>query len=151
MKKKYIYKSLADTLIQLKKQAIESIPYCYDLTANIDNPEQLFEYLKTIITYKRDPPGIELLQTAKTLIENNWHGQSGYGDCDCFSILSLACLYCIGENNLFTIVAGQSDKSPSHIYTGFLKHGTFYDFDLTTDYFNVSRPYKYRKILKTVL
>lgn len=151
MKKKYIYKNLADTLIQLKNQAIESIPYCYELTSEIDTPEQLFEYLKSITQFHRDPPGIELLQTAKTLFENNYHGIPGAGDCDCFTVLSLASLYSIGKTNLFTIVAGQSEKSPSHIYAGFFENGTFYDFDLTTDYFNLSRPYKYRKILKTKL
>ena len=148
MKKKYPYKNLSDTLLRLKDQVIESIPFCYQLTSGINSPEQLYENLKFITSYKSDPKNVELIQTAETLINNNWHGVSGQGDCDCLTVLSLACLYCINENNLFLILAGNSIYAPTHVYSGFIKNGSFFDFDLTNDTFNKTRKYKFNQFLK---
>jgi hypothetical protein len=148
MKKKIKYKSLAHTLKGLQSQTIESVPFCRKwLPSYIDNPEQLFYYLKTKTIYKHDPKGIELLQTAQTLINSNWHGVAGMGDCDCFTIISLACLHVIGVNNLYVVLVGNNSKYPSHIYCAFgnLKQPT--NFDLTNSVYGYERPYKFKQLL----
>lgn len=153
MKEKYRYKSLEDTLLQLKNQVIDSIPYCKNLVKGIDNESQLFDYLKMLITYKRDPKNIELLQSAQTLLSNNnWHGKPGYGDCDCFVILSLACLYCMGYKDLYVIIAGNTTYNPSHVYTGIGQYGnTYTPFDLTENFINDERKYKFKQVLPFVI
>lgn len=154
MKKVYNYVSLEDTIRQIKKQAIDSIPYCYELTAlpfNTLAPDELFYYLKGLTTYKKDPPNVELLQSAQTLFEHNKHGLPGYGDCDCFTILSLACLHCIGENNLLLILAGNT-VNPSHVYAGFIdKSNKLKIFDLCQDVYNKEKKYKYYQYLPVKL
>lgn len=150
MKKKYRYKSLTDTIIQIKNQAVESIPFCYEITEGISSPEQLFYFLKTLVTYKNDPPGIELVHTVESLFEKNFHGEPGSGDCDDFTVLSLACLYTLGITP-FIVLSGNQKDHPTHIYVTFLKDGNYFVFDLTQTYFNQERKYKFNQILKTYL
>ena len=149
MKKKYAYKNLTDTVIQLQNQAIESIPYCQEITDGISDPESLFNYLKTITTYKNDPPGIELIHTPESLFEKNFHGDPGAGDCDDFTALSISCLHCIGIKP-YIVLAGNQKDHPTHVYAGFLR-GRFYDFDLTQTFYDTERKYKFRQFLKTRL
>ena len=150
MKYKIKYKSLSDTLKALQIQARESIPYSYEITSGISNPEDLFYYLKTLVTYKSDPAGIELIHSVHSLFEDNYHGEPGMGDCDCFTVLSLACLHCLNITP-YVVLAGNQKSNPTHIYASGLYKKNYFTFDLTQKYFNQERKYKFRQILDTNL
>ena len=109
---------------------------------------KMFNYLKSITTYRNDPPGVELLQSVPTLLGNNYWGVPGAGDCDCFSILVLTCCLVNGWNNQEIILAGRSKLAPVHIWTRVKYNGTWYDTDLTQSFINSVRPYKYTQTLK---
>ncbi len=150
MKYKIKYRSLEQTLKALQNQARESIPYSYELTDGIRNPEDLFYYLKTLVTYKSDPPGIELIHSVPSLFEDNFHKVPGAGDCDCFTVLSLACLHCLTVQP-YVVLAGNQKEHPTHIYTSGLWKKKYFTFDLTQNWFNQERQYKFRQILDTNL
>lgn len=130
-----------------KLQVCESLPYTRHLTQGIDNTYDLFYYLKSITTFKDDPPNTELIQTAKTLIENNWHGVSGFGDCDCLSVAALASLYWVTDKQKYVILTGNYRKSPSHVYVGIKEGSEILPFDLTRDDIGDTRSYKYSQVL----
>lgn len=140
------YKSLEDTLRLLKQQVIDSLPYMHEyIPDNIDTPKRLFYYLRLNTTYKSDPVGVELLQMVPTLMD-----RGGKGDCDCFTILSLAAQYHCGFKPQYVDLVGNKSSKPSHIYT------SVYDetqnkvcvFDLTNPYYDYARPYNYHQRLK---
>lgn len=75
--------------------------------------KQIFDHLKSRVTYKADPPNVELLQSMPSLFNDNYWGKSGWGDCDCFTITACAVLL---ENNFktgFTLYG--NERQPSHI------------------------------------
>jgi len=149
MKKKVKYIDINDTLRHIKIQIIDSIPYAKEFCPKFGNPEQLFYFLKKNTVYKNDPPNIELLQTLQTLMEENFHGKPGAGDCDCFTIATIACLYVNGwKNNVFIDLVGRSKLYPVHIYTDIVYKGDRKVLDLTNKYYNEERQnYKYRQRL----
>ena len=108
----------------IRTQVIDSIDWVQDNLPRYRNPEQLFNNLKTMVTYKNDPPGVELLQSVPTLFEQNYWGMRGAGDCDCFSILVLTCCLVHGWNDQEIILAGRSRLAPVHIWTRFKHNGT---------------------------
>lgn len=139
------YKSLKHTLECLKQQVIDSLPYMQDyIPDNISSPEQLFYFLKSITTYKKDPPGIERLQMVPTLMD-----LGGKGDCDCFTILTLASCHHLGFGPQYVKLVGKTKKAPSHIYS------VVYDdvrrklcaMDLTNNFYCKERPYNNQQIL----
>lgn len=143
------YRSLSHTLECLKQQAIDSLPYMQDyIPENISSPEQLFYFLKSITKYKKDPNGIELLQTVPTLMD-----MGGKGDCDCFTILVLAANKFLGFGPQYVKLVGKSKSNPTHIYS------TVYDkvrgkvcaMDLTNSFYCMERPYNNQQILKVNL
>ena len=150
MKYKIKYKSLEQTLKALQNQARESIPDSYQLTDGINNPQDLFYYLKTLVTYKNDPPGIELIHSVNSLFNDNFHGEPGSGDCDCFTVLSLACLHCLNIHP-YIVLAGNQKENPTHIYASGLFRKKYFTFDLTQTFFDQERKYKFRQILNTNL
>lgn len=147
MKRKQKYISLVHTLKNLRLQAIESIPYCYQLTDGLNNPQDLFNYLKSITSYEPDPPGIELIHTAKSLFEKNYHGISGAGDCDDLTVLSFASLYCLGIKKQYITLSGNQENVPTHIFISFIESGNLINFDLTQTFYNVTRKYNFCQYL----
>lgn len=136
------YRDINQTLQALREQVIESYPYTLD-RFRANNPEELFWLLKSNVTYQLDPPGVELLQTAETLFEDNWHGTPGAGDCDCFTIL---CLAACMTNNFYPnkiVLAGRTKKAPSHIYSRTFHDGKWYTMDLTQPVINSERYYPF--------
>lgn len=129
-------------------QVNESIPYCREFFANYDDPEQLFKQLKLLTTYKNDPKGIELLQSVQTLFDDNYWGSSGFGDCDCWTILTLSCCYSNNWNDNYIILKGRSKKAPVHIYSACKFEGKLYTMDLTNTYINEERDYPLTQIIK---
>jgi hypothetical protein len=144
------YKSLQHTIKCLKKQVIDSLPYIAKyVPSDISTPEELFYFLKDLITYKKDPPGVELLQSVQTLFDNNFHGKSGHGDCDCFTILALASFEHLGFDPSQVALAGRSEFKPSHIYTRVWdkKKNRYAVFDLTNPYYDMERKYNYKQYI----
>ena len=142
------YKDINATMQGIRTQVIDSLDFCVNDMPKFKDPESLFKNLKTMITYKNDPPGIELLQTVQTLFLNNYHGIPGAGDCDCFSILFLSMCVAHGWNQQEIVLAGRSKLAPVHIWTRVNYNGSWFDCDLTQPYFNTVRKYKYKQYLK---
>lgn len=150
MQARQTYVNLQHTLKAIKRQVEDSLPFIEKYIPNdIRDPQELFYFLRDKVVYRKDPKGVELLQTVQSLIDDNWHGIPGAGDCDCFTILSLAAFQYLGFEPSQVALVGRKKSGPSHIYT------LVYDpskkkmcaFDLTNPYYCMERKYKYRQIL----
>lgn len=144
MKKVQPYKSLIHTLRSLKNQSLEGVNYMRKhLPSYLSEPSDLFYYLKDRVIYKHDPKGIELIHTPQTLFEDNYHNKPGAGDCDDFSMLSIAALKAMGipEAQIKVCLTGRNKNVPRHIYLNV--KGT--PFDLTNDLYGEERPYPYKQ------
>jgi hypothetical protein len=141
------YTDINATMRGIRTQVIDSIDYCVNELPKFDNPEQMFNVLKTMVTYKNDPPDTELLQSVPTLFNSNYWGIRGAGDCDCFSILVLACCIANGWNKQRIVLAGRSKIAPVHIWTEVNYNNKWYVMDLTQSIFNTKRPYKFYQYL----
>jgi hypothetical protein len=142
------YTDINATMRGIRTQVIDSINWVQENLPRYSNPEQMFNNLKTMVVYKNDPPGVELLQSVPTLFDQNYWGVRGAGDCDCFSILVLTCCIVNGWNEQEIILAGRSKLAPVHIWTRVKHKGRWYDMDLTQTFVNSVRPYKYTQALK---
>lgn len=147
------YNGLADTLLNLKRQVIDSISFAQKVIPSVSTPEELFYFLKQHTIYRSDPKhtdgeDIELLMTMQTLMNGSRTGTPGAGDCDDFTITSLASLIASGFKDVRVILVGRNFSHPVHIYAGVVENGTVIPFDLTNEQFGVERNnYKYRQIL----
>lgn len=141
------YTDINATMRGIRTQVIDSIDYVKNNLPRYRNPEQMFNNLKQMIVYKNDPPGVELLQSVPTLLQNNYWGIPGAGDCDCFSILVLTCCLVNGWNDQEIILAGRSKLAPVHIWTRVKYNGRWFDMDLTQPYVNSVRNYKFTQTL----
>jgi transglutaminase-like putative cysteine protease len=138
----YEYKSLEDVLFQIVKIARQGVSYMEKkIPASISTPEQLFYYLSTITDYRDDPPNTELLQSPQSIFENNYWGNPGTGDCDCFTILFISGLLALGvpRSSIEIVLAGNTRNVPKHIYSKV--NGVPYD--LTNGYSGYERDYAY--------
>lgn len=145
MKAIYPTTTLSRTLWGIRRQVKDSLDYA-DQWCIYDNPRDIFRQLKAHVTYKNDPPDIELLQSLPTLMENNYWGSPGTGDCDCFTIAYTAC--CIAKGIPVKIVlAGRKPDEFTHIYNLVRMNGVWYDADLTENRFGKRRDYKYLKLI----
>jgi len=143
-KYKINYIDINQTLKALRDQVICSIDYCITELPTFETPEIMFRMLKTLITYKSDPPGTELLQSVPTLLTSaNYWGKPGYGDCDCFSILVLSCGIANRYERQRIVLAGRSKLAPVHIWTEIYFNGDWQIMDLTQPIFNTKRKYKF--------
>lgn len=142
------YTDINATMRGIRTQVIDSLEYCVNEMPSFSDPETMFKYLKTMVKYHSDPPGVELLQTVQTLFDNNYWGIRGAGDCDCFSILFLAMCVANGFNDQEIVLAGRSKSIPVHIWTRVKYNGKWYDADLTQTYFNTTRNYPYTQYLR---
>lgn len=137
------YKDITDTMLHLKLQIVDSIDTAMAICPKVDNPEQLFAWLKNRVRFENDAPGVEHLRSMQSLIKNNWRG-----DCDCFTITSVACMIAQNWDGIFIDLVGRSRAYPVHIYSDIVWKGQRQVFDLTNPSFNFERPgYKYRQRL----
>jgi hypothetical protein len=141
------YTNINATMRGIRTQVIDSLDYCANKMPVFDNPQQMFDNLKLMVTYKNDPQGVELLQSVPTLFEENYWGKSGSGDCDCFSILVLSMCAVHGWKNQQIVLAGRSKLAPVHIWTRVKYDNVWYDLDLTQPHFNTTRKYKFVQYL----
>lgn len=146
---KYKYRDIDHTINQLRRQVIDSYDFASETCPVFNSPEDLFYWLKTQVLYKNDPPGVEFLQTMKTLYSDNKYNRAGEGDCDCFVITTLACMKVNGWDNIFIVLVGRNKGRPAHIYSGVEVNGKMHYLDLTNPYYNMERKYKYKQILPT--
>lgn len=141
------YTDINRTLWGIRQQVLDSLEYCVYNMPKFKDPEQMFQYLKLATTYVNDPHGNELVQSVPTLMENNFHGVPGAGDCDCFTVLTLAMCIANGWNDNYIVLVGRTKIAPVHIYSAVEFDGKFYTLDLTNPYINLEREYPYRQIL----
>ena len=146
MRAKYKYKSLEDTLRQMSAQIAESVSYADHFIPRSTNVREIWTILKDNLVYKHDPPNIELLQSFPSLMEDNYWGTPGAGDCDCFTIAACACAVARKIPVRCVIVGNQSD-APTHIYCQMWDGKSWVDFDLVNSDYGVTKPYKYKQIL----
>jgi len=143
------YRNLEHTLKSLKIQVVDSLPFLPSyIPSYIQTPQELFSFLKSKVNYTSDPKNTELLQMVPTLME-----RGGRGDCDCFTILTLAACHYLNFKPTYVALVGRSVKTPSHIYS------EVYDpikkkicaMDLTNPVYCMERNYNYKQRLNFVL
>lgn len=149
------YSTINRTMEAICDQVEEGYNYALEHCPKFENPEQLFNWLKSVTTYKRDPNGYEFIQSMPTLFREVTHSTgevypSGYGDCDCFTVTSLTCMKVQGEKwqDCGIVLVGRQKRNPVHIYSYINFEGELYIFDLTNQYINHERSdYKFRQFL----
>lgn len=146
--RKVKYQDINQVMKAMREQIIDSLQYCIDELPQFNNPVELFEFCKLVTTYTKDPYGTELLQSVPTLFDNNWHGRSGAGDCDCFTILTIALCKAQGWNDNYIVLVGRKKIAPVHVYSAVRHGGKLYTLDLTNPYPDIERDYKYRQFVK---
>ena len=130
----------------IKTQIRDSIPFACKNVPEFSKPSELWHWLKDRIEFKNDPPNTELLQTMQTLFKNNFHGSSGHGDCDCFTITAVASMISNQWDNISVVIVGRNKQYPVHIYCVIYWNGDRQVFDLTNRRFNYERPgYHYKQ------
>ena len=142
------YKDINHVLDGIKWQIRDSIPYVNEWCPDFPNPRTLFSFLRTQVVYRKDPHQVELLQSVPTLMDPhlNRHGMAGAGDCDCFTILTLACAAVQRWRGIpaALVLVGRRKSHPVHIYSAFAPAGQWEPFDLTNTFYGVERDYRYR-------
>ena len=147
MELKMPYKDLNHALKLFRVQVSESIPYAMEEFPVLSSPRAVFNYLKPRTLYKKDPRNTELFQSLPTLMENNFHGITGAGDCDCFTIAALATLIANGFTDCGIVLVGRkpSPFPPVHIYAYVMEEGERRYLDLTNGSYNYERRYPYKQ------
>lgn len=146
MVEKMPYQNLDHALRLFRKQVMEGVPYAQEQLPRFTSPEQIFKWLKLRTTYKNDPKGTELFQTLPTLLDDNYHGLTGSGDCDCFTIAALSVLLANGFTDCGIVLVGRKSWQPVHIYAYVVDDGGQRKYlDLTNKVYNYERPYPYKQ------
>lgn len=141
------YTDINRTVFLLREQVIDSIPTAVEVCPRARNPEQLFKWLRLNTSYKDDPPGYEHIQSMETLLTPFTHRTGvyygpGQGDCDCFTVTTLACLYVHDWPEEFGFyLLGRSKKAPVHIYSYVVWEGQELIMDLTRPYIDDAKDY----------
>lgn len=140
------YQNLDHALRLFRKQVMEGVPYAQEQLPRFTSPEQIFKWLKLRTTYKNDPKGTELFQTLPTLLDDNYHGLTGSGDCDCFTIAALSILLANGFTDCGIVLVGRKSWQPVHIYAFVIDDsGERKYLDLTNKIYDYERPYPYKQ------
>jgi len=141
LKENYI--DINRTMKGVHRQICDSLNYCASKMPIYDNPEQMYYGLLSMVQYKSDPPNTELLQSVPTLFENNYWGRSGWGDCDCFTILVCSMIHVHKWPKQRIVLCGRNKMGPVHIFSEVYWKGKWYTMDLTSRLFNTHRKYKF--------
>jgi hypothetical protein len=146
-KGKIPYKSLDHTLKAMAVQIKDSLDYADKFLPVETSVDEIWRILKDNLVYKHDPPGVELLQSFPTLMEDNYWGTPGAGDCDCFTIAAISCAVVRGFPSR-AVVVGNVKEAPSHIYAELWDGGKWVIFDLVNTTLGEAKSYKYVQRLK---
>lgn len=111
----------------------------------LEGPAELFWILKNNTVYVSDPPGVELLQSMPSLFEDNYWGIPGAGDCDCFTIATIAS--CAVRNIPARMVLVGNGAQPSHVYCEVKDNGTWVPFDLVAPRYGITKDYNRKQLL----
>jgi len=140
------YKDINHTLKGLRTQIIDSLDYCADCDFYYNDPRQMYYNLLPMIKYKNDPPGVELIQTVDTLLNRNYHGIPGAGDCDCFTVLTCA-VACLNNWKQRIVLCGRTKSGPVHIFSQVFWDGKWRTVDLTARLYDTHKKYKFYQYL----
>lgn len=143
------YKNLQHTLDAMGRQIYDSLDYAEGFVTRGTKPKELFWFLKTMTSYKNDPPGVELLQSMPSLFMNNFWGKSGSGDCDCLSICAVACCKVLNIPCRLVVV-GNSPTAPSHVYVEVKDNGSWVPFDLVNTFYGETKKYRYISTINVI-
>jgi len=141
------YKSLDHTLKAMAVQIHDSLDYADKFLPLETSVDEIWRILKDNLVYKHDPPGVELLQSFPTLMEDNYWGIPGAGDCDCFTIAAISCAVVRGFPSR-AVVVGNVKEAPSHIYAELWDGSKWVIFDLVNTTLGEAKSYKYVQRLK---
>lgn len=147
MRYKEPYKSIKHTMREFGRQIAASVPYARNWMPVTDSPKDMFWILKQHTTYKNDPPGVELLQSMPSLMDDNYWGIPGAGDCDCFTITAVACAVA-NHIPVRICIVGNDSQGPSHVYCEMKDNGQWVPFDLVNAFYGETKPYRNKKIIK---
>jgi len=139
------YPGLKKTILYLVNQSAISVKYCAQRWGTKNDLNEIWNIGKTNLIYENDKNNIEQIQSVGTLFENNIHGRSGMGDCDCFTVFGIAMLAANGYDidNTKIILQGNKPGAPSHIFLSY--EDKFFDF--TEPLYNSNRNYKFYQIV----
>ena len=140
------YKDLNTTLFWLVQQALESIDYCSERWGTNNDLEKIWTIGKFNLRYHKDKKGVEQIQSVGTLMENNIHGKTGSGDCDCFTVFTIAMMLAnrYDPNDIYIVLQGREKNRAVHIFTAYKKgNREFLYLDFTEPHFNTKRKYNY--------
>ena len=139
------YPGLKKTLKYLVQTALLAVPYCAQRWGTNNDLRRIWTICKQNTIYMNDAHEIEQIQNPATLFENNIHGISGAGDCDCFSALLICMLVANGYDidKIYIYLQGNKKQYPSHIL---IKYDDVF-LDLTQTHYNTIRNYNYFDIL----
>ena len=140
---------MAHTIEMIGVQVRDSLDYAQNFMPRYTNVDELWRILKDNVVYKHDPPGIELLQSFPSLMNDNYWGMPGAGDCDCFTIAALSCAYVSGIPAR-AVVVGNNPEAPSHIYAEVFdkEKGKWVIFDLVNENLGITKQYRYKTIIR---
>jgi hypothetical protein len=122
----------------MREQILDGLHWCYNNLPKFDSPKEMWDWFKLRTKFKSDPKGTELLQTLPSMMNGDYWGETGLGDCDCFSIALATAMSCEGWENYITIVS-RTKKAPIHIFNEVEWEGERFVMDLTNPYFNMER------------
>jgi hypothetical protein len=126
---------LKETVNAIIRQGAWGEPYADAVLPHYITVEGMFNWLKKRTRYVPDPPGVELVQSMQSLFLDNYHGEPGAGDCDCFTATAISCA--MARQFSAGVILFGNGKQPSHI-AAIVENCIF---DLTVN-FNELRPYK---------
>lgn len=146
MRYKKPYQNIRHTMREFGRQVAASIPYAEQWMPVGLTPRQMFHILKQNTVYKNDPPGVELLQSMPSLMEDNYWGIPGAGDCDCFTIAAVACAVA-NDIPVRIVIVGNHSDGPSHVYCEMKDNGSWVPFDLVNAFYGETKAYGHKKII----
>jgi hypothetical protein len=147
MRKIEKYTDINRTLQMLMIQVDDSLIFAASfIPINLQTPYDVFEWLKSITSYKNDPPNTELLQSFPSMMNTNYHNIRGAGDCDCFSIAAISCLFLL-KIPCAIVLSGRSKRQPVHIYLMVKDGQRWKPFDLTLPLYARRKFYPYFQII----
>lgn len=139
------YPGLKKTLIYLMDQVKISVPYCRSRWGTNNTIKDIWVIGKNNLHYVNDAYQIEQIQSVGTLFENNIHNKPGAGDCDCFTVFTIAMLiankFDIKDINI--LLQGNKQDAPSHILSRYKNDNVDLVLDFTQPTFDSLRNYKF--------
>ena len=137
---------LAEVLGYIILQADTSVNYCADRFGTSNTVADIWQIGKSRLIYENDDPQIEQIQSVQTLFENNIHNIPGAGECDCFTVFTIAMLKASKHNikKISIYLQGNNNKTPSHVLTDY--NGIKIDFTQPT--IDSIRKYNFYDIIK---